>query len=243
MKKITYDIEWNLESTHWWFVGRRRLLKLLLSCLKIQKDAPVVDVGCGVGSNLPTLRSMGFSVIGIDSESYSLSFARRRIPSNFLVKGDLTGLPFKANSFGLIIATDILEHLNQDGVGIREIYRTLKNEGKAIITVPAFGFLWGVQDIAGMHKRRYSKKELIKNIEQAGFQMVRSSYYNFFLFFPIFFLRRLIRLLGLKIESENKINSPLINFFLKTLFSVEPYLLKYFSFPFGVSIFCIARKS
>lgn len=242
MKKITYDIEWNLESTHWWFSGRRRLLKLLLSYLTIQTDTPVVDVGCGVGSNLPTLKSMGFKVIGIDSEFYSLSFARRRISSNFLVNGNLIALPFKANSVGLIIATDILEHLDEDSVGIREIYRTLKNEGKVIMTVPAFEFLWGVQDIAGMHKRRYSKNELIKRIEQAGFEMVRSSYFNFFLFFPIFFLRRLIRLLGLKLKSENEINFPLLNFFLKIIFSIETSILKYNSFPFGVSIFCIAKK-
>jgi ubiquinone/menaquinone biosynthesis C-methylase UbiE len=242
MKKITYDIEWSLESTHWWFCGRRRLLKFLLSFLNSQRDAPVLDVGCGVGSNLQLFESLGFKVIGIDSEYYSLSLAKGCISSTFLVNGDLTALPFKANSVGLIIATDILEHLDEDTIGIKEIYRTLKNEGKVMMTVPAFKFLWGVQDIAGVHKRRYSKNELLKKIEQVGFKVLRSSYFNFFLFFPIFFSRRLIQILGLKLKSENEINFPLLNFLLKTIFSIEPFILKYCSFPLGVSIFCVAKK-
>ena len=241
MKKITYDIEWNLERTHWWFSGRRRLLKFLLSYLSIQRDSMVIDVGCGVGSNLPLLKSMGFKVVGIDSECYSLSFAKN-LSGTLLINGDVLKLPVKSNSIELVIATDILEHLDDDSMGIKEIHRTLRREGKVILTVPAFKSLWGIQDVVGMHKRRYSKNEFLRKIEREGFIVLKSSYFNFFLFFPIFLGRRLIRLLGVKIESENKINSPLINFFLKTLFSIEPYILKYFSFPFGVSVFCIARK-
>jgi SAM-dependent methyltransferase len=242
MKKITYNIERDLEKTHWWFNGRRRLLKVLLSHLNIQMDSPVIDVGCGVGSNLLLLQSIGLKVIGIDSEPYSLSFAKN-LSGILLINGDVLKLPVKSNSIDLVIATDILEHLDDDSLGIREIHRTLTREGKVILTVPAFKSLWGIQDVVGMHKRRYSKNELLKKIEREGFTVVKSSYFNFFLFFPILLGRRLIRLFGLKIESENNINSPLINFVLKGLFSFEPYILKYFSFPFGVSVFCIARKS
>ena len=241
MKKATYDIEWNLEKSHWWFAGRRRLFKALLSSLMIHNGSTVLDVGCGVGSNLPLLKSMGFKVIGIDSEIYSLFFTKKTsgVP---LLNADLLTLPIKSNSVGLIIATDILEHLEKDVMGIKEIYRVLGRMGKVIITVPAFQALWGTQDIVGMHKRRYSKKELIQKIEQEGFTILKSSYFNFFLFFPILFARRLIHLLKFKIESENRINFPLLNYFLKIIFSLEPYLLRYISFPFGVSIFCVARK-
>ena len=68
-----------------------------------------------------------------------------------------------------MIATDILEHLDDDSIGIKEIYRTLTREGKVILTVPAFEFLWGIQDVVGMHKRRYSKKEFLRKVEQEGF--------------------------------------------------------------------------
>jgi SAM-dependent methyltransferase len=241
MKKATYDIESNLEKSHWWFAGRRRLFKTLLSSLMIHNGSTVLDVGCGVGSNLPLLKSMGFKVIGIDSEIYSLFFTKKTsgVP---LLNADLLTLPIKSNSVGLIIATDILEHLEKDVMGIKEIYRVLGRMGKVIITVPAFQALWGTQDIVGMHKRRYSKKELTQKIEQEGFTILKSSYFNFILFFPILLARWFIRFWGLDIESENKINHPLINNFFKTIFSLEPYLLRYISFPFGVSIFCVARK-
>jgi SAM-dependent methyltransferase len=241
MKKITYDIEWSIERSHWWFTGRRRLLKTLLSYTGIHKNSLVIDVGCGVGSNLTLLKSMGFEVIGIDSEIYSLSFAKE-IPEVSLINGDLLRLPIKSNSIGLIIATDILEHLNEDTIGIKEIHRVLAHRGMVVLTVPAFKFLWGTQDMVGMHKRRYSKNDILGKLEQVGFKILKSSYFNFFLFIPILVVRRIIRFLGLKIASENEINFRLINFFLKAIFSIEFYILKYFSFPFGVSIFCVAKK-
>jgi SAM-dependent methyltransferase len=151
-------------------------------------------------------------------------------------------LPLKTDSIGLIVATDILEHLEEDTLGMKEIHRTLLREGKTVLTVPAFRFLWGIQDIVGMHKRRYSRMEFVRKIECVGLKVLRSSYFNFLLFFPILLGRRFVHLLRLRIESENRINSPSINFIFRKIFSLEPNLLRFFSFPFGVSIFCIARK-
>ena len=242
MKKITYDVESNLERFHWWFVGRRKLFKVLFSSLDLQNDLRIIDIGCGVGSNLRLLQSMRSKLVGMDSEMHSLLLTKQNLPAVPLVNGDLMKLPVKADAIDLILASDVLEHLDEDTLGIREIHRTLKREGKVLFTVPAFRSLWGVQDIVGMHKRRYSKKELMTKIEGEGFKILRSSYFNFFLFFPILIGRRILSLLGLRIESENQINLPLINFFLKTVFSIEPHYLKYFSFPFGVSIYCIAKK-
>jgi hypothetical protein len=137
---------------------------------------------------------------------------------------------------------DILEHLDNDISGIQSFYRSLKENGVLILTVPAFRSLGGIQDKVTGHKRRYLKQEIVKKLQQEGFRIVKSSYFNFFLFFPILLARRLINLFELRIDSENEINSPMINFFLKSIFSIEPFILKFFSFPFGVSIFCIAKK-
>jgi SAM-dependent methyltransferase len=242
MKKITYDIEWRLEGSHWWFVGRRKLLRSLLTSIEIPANAQCIDIGCGVGSNLGLFQSLGFQMVGVDSEIYSLLYARKRFPTLALVSGDLLKLPLRPNSIDLIIGTDILEHLAEDALGIKEIHRALKKGGKVLFTVPAFNFLWGIQDVVGRHKRRHSKRGLIRQVERQGFEVLRSSYFNFFLFFPILIVRRFVRLLGLKIGSENQVNSPLINFLFTRLFSLEPHLLKYLKFPFGVSIFCIAQK-
>jgi SAM-dependent methyltransferase len=239
--RIPYDIESKVEHFHWWFVGRRKLLHSILMPLKVSKSSIAVEVGCGTGANLRTLGSAGLYTIGVDRSTYALKLVRSKdeLP---LLAGDLNNLPFKTKSVGLIIAMDILEHLEDDGRGINESYRVLKKNGLLIITVPAFNFLWGIQDAVTGHKRRYSRTEIKGKLEAAGFNVLRSSYFNFFLFFPILIARRVIKLLDLKIRSENVVNSSMLNFVLKPVFSVEPYLLKYFSFPIGVSIFCLAQK-
>ena len=242
MEKSSYDVEAKVESFHWWFAARRKLLKSILSFINIPNNSVTLDIGCGVGSNLMVLGLVGlYKTVGLDLSFYALSLAKSRLNLP-LINGDLNQLPARSNSFGLIIAMDILEHLEDDVNGIHELYRVLKNEGILILTVPAFGFLWGIQDVVTGHKRRYSKKEILMKLGQGGFTILRSSYFNFFLFFPILMARRMIHVIGLRIESENEVNFPLINFLFKTIFSLEVCLLKYLSFPFGVSILCIGKK-
>ena len=241
-KNLTpYDVESRVESFHWWFVGRRKLLKSILSFIDVPIDCLTLDIGCGTGSNLRALVSAGLYAIGLDRSIYALTLVRSK-EAFTLLGGDLNNLPIKTKSVGVIIAMDILEHLEDDSNGISECYRALSEGGLLILTVPAFKFLWGIQDVVTGHKRRYSKREIKNKLRRAGYDILRSSYFNFFLFFPILITRRMIHLLRLNIRSENEVNSPLINFFLKAIFSLEIQGLKLFSFPFGVSIFCIARK-
>ena len=238
----SYDIETKVESFHWWFVVRRKLLRLFLSFLSLPHECVVLDIGCGTGSNLKVLEIIGRTVIGLDRSFYALSLARKKTSSS-LLNGDLSKLPIRPQSVGLIVAMDILEHLDDDATGIRSLHQALKQQGILIITVPAFRSLWGIQDEVTGHKRRYSRQEIVNKLRRGGFEIMKSSYFNFFLFFPIFIARRLIHLVGLRIESENEINFPAVNFFLKAIFSLESYVLRWCSFPFGVSIFCIAKKS
>ena len=236
-----YDVESKVESFHWWFVVRRKLLKSILSSINVPVNCLTLDIGCGTGSNLRALVSAGLYPIGLDQSIYALTLVRKKGEYPVLA-GDLNHLPFKTKSVGLIIALDIFEHLEDDANAFRESYRVLNNGGILILTVPAFKSLRGIQDVATGHKRRYSRKEITEKLREVGFDILKSSYFNFFLFFPILITRRMIHLLGIKIESENEVNFPLINFFFMAIFSLELYVLKYFSFPFGVSILCIAKK-
>ncbi len=240
-RNTNYDIEWQVESYHWWFTVRRKLLEYLLTSINLLLKELAIDIGCGVGSNLKILSLKEIHTIGLDHSLYALTLVKRRLELP-LINGDLNKLPLRSNSIGLIVAMDILEHLEDDVNGISEFNLVLKNEGILILTVPAFSYLHGAQDIIAGHKRRYSLKEILDKLRQGGFDILKASYFNFFLFFPILLGRRIIHLWGLKVESENKINFPLLNFFLKMIFSLEPRIFKHFSFPFGVSIFCVAIK-
>jgi len=242
MENNSYDVEAKVESLHWWFFVRRRLLRRILHSMVIPQEFSAVDIGCGTGSNLRVLGSVGLhKVVGLDRSLYALSLAKKKVDLPF-ISGDINNLPIRSNSVGLIIALDVIEHIDNDLNAIRELYQVLRKGGILILTVPAFNFLWGLQDVVTGHKRRYSKKEIMEKLREARFDILKSSYFNFFLFFPILFARRLVHLFGLKIRSENEINLPLINFLFKAVFSLEVYVLKYLSFPFGVSILCIAKK-
>jgi SAM-dependent methyltransferase len=238
----SYDIESKVEGFHWWFVGRRKLLRSILSSIKIPQNSITLEVGCGTGANLRVLKSAGFWGIGLDQSLYALNLINKKENSPLLA-GDFNHLPIKTKSLGLIIAMDVFEHLEYDQYGMSECYRVLNKGGILFLTVPAFRSLWGIQDDVTGHKRRYRMKDIKEKLRREGFDIQRTSFFNFFLFFPIFLTRRIITFLDLRIESENKFNHPFINNILKCIFSLEPYLLKYISFPFGVSIFCVARKN
>jgi len=241
MNPSPYEIEERVQTFHWWFVVRRKLLKTILCSLNLQRESLTMDIGCGVGSNLSLLKAIGLKAMGCDRSFDNLLLAKNKFLLPF-INGDLENLPIRSSSVELVVATDVLEHLQDDIAGVRELCRILRRNGHLIVTVPAFQSLWGTQDIVTGHKKRYSKRDISNVLKHNGFQIMRSSYFNFFLFFPILFARRVIRLLGLQLHSENEINFPLLNFFLKTIFSLEPYLLKYLPFPFGVSIVCVAKK-
>lgn len=236
-----YDIESKVEGSHWWFSARRKILKsFLLSIFKLPNNI-ALDVGCGTGSNLKVLKSEGFLGIGLDKSSYALKLIKNK-KDHPLLLGDLTMLPIHANSIGLVIAMDVFEHLDRDEEGFAECYRVLNQGGLIFITVPAFKFLWGRQDRLTGHKRRYTKKEIKNKLKQIGFDILKLSYFNFFLFFPILIVRRVISLVNYRRKSENELNCPLMNSLFKILFSFEILLSKYISLPLGVSILCAAQK-
>lgn len=239
--RTPYDIESEVEGFHWWFDVRRKLLSFVLSSIKVCRNHIALEVGCGTGANMRVLESEGFFGIGLDQSLYAINLIKEKADYPLLI-GDSINLPIKSNSVGLIIAMDVFEHLDQDEKGIEECHRVLSNEGILFLTVPAFRSLWGIQDVVTGHKRRYTMKEIRNKLRQEGFNILRSSYFNFFLFFPILIARRIMTLLRIRIKSENEINHPVINSVLKTIFSLEPFLLRYISFPFGVSIFCVAKK-
>ena len=241
MEPSAYEIEARIQTSHWWFAVRRKLLKNILCSLNLPRETLAIDAGCGVASNLSVLETFPLKAIGCDRSFQNLLMAKMKffLP---LINGDLEHLPIRSCSIDLVIATDVLEHLEDDITGVRELHRVLRPNAHLIVTVPAFHSLRGIQDIVTGHKRRYLKQDISNVLRQNGFRITRSSYFNFFLFFPIFLARRFIHLFGLQLRSENEINFPLLNSLLKTIFSLELPLLKYVTFPFGVSIFCVAQK-
>lgn len=251
MQQHTYAIMRRVEATHWWFAGRRRIIKSFLErlCSNLNAEnstngnaAPlkILDVGCGTGANLEMLSEFGDSA-GVDISSEALSFCRERGLEN-VKQGAAEALPFDDSSFDLVTGLDVVEHLDDDLAGLKEMRRVLRPDGKALVFVPAFMFLWGVQDDISHHRRRYTLDQLNLVMRQAGFEVERASYVNISFFTPILIGRLLMRAFRVRPESENNITIGSLNGILGKLLGAESLALRYLNFPFGVSIICVARR-
>lgn len=242
MELAVYEHEAAVEETHWWFVGRRKLFAWELAKLGIVERARVLDIGTGTGANLRLLRQIGLTrVVGLDRSEEAIRFCESR-GFGPVQRGDIRGLPFEDSSFELVLATDVIEHVEEDTQAAAEIRRVLAPGGFALVTVPAFPSLWGLQDDQSHHRRRYRRAELRVLLAQAGLEIRELYYFNYLLFPAIWAGRQVIGLVKPKIESENQVNTPLINRVLGWIFSVDVATAPKLRPPFGVSILAICRR-
>jgi SAM-dependent methyltransferase len=245
MELELYEQIYQIEQTHWWYVARREIIfDYLKNAEIIESRNRILDVGCGTGSNLEYLQTNYSNFcVGLDLSMDALKYSNLRNTTN-LVCGDGLNLPFSESTFDLILALDLLEHIDDDFQALNEFTRLLAPGGYLILFVPAFNFLWGLQDEVSHHYRRYSAKEIRSLISQNNLEFAKLTYTNFFLFPIIFFGRLFLRFYRNKmnIVSENDLSPGLINTILLKIFLLERPLVKHLNFPFGVSIFCIAQK-
>ena len=244
MQQHTYAIMNRVEDSHWWFVGRRAILEEFLRQIiqnpksKIQ-NPKILDVGCGTGANLEMLEKFG-AAEGVDVSDDALEFCK--LKGLKAHKGLAESLPFADGSFDVVTALDVVEHLDDDVAGLKEMHRVLKSGGKTLIFVPAFMWLWGVQDDISNHRIRYTKRQITERLEKAGFEIERATYANWTFFAPILAGRTLMKITGIKPESENNVNVSALNGIFGKIFSSEKLWLRNFDFPFGVSIVIVAKK-
>jgi SAM-dependent methyltransferase len=199
----------------------------------------ILDVGCGTGANLEMLSGFG-NAEGVDISEEALAFCADK--GLKVHKGLAESLPFEQEEFDIVTALDVVEHLDDDLAGLKEMYRVTKTGGRALLFVPAFMWLWGVQDDISNHRIRYTRKQIVDRVNQAGFEVDRATYANITFFAPILAGRLLMKATGIKPASENNINVSALNGVFGSIFSAERLWLKRANFPFGVSIVVSAIK-
>jgi SAM-dependent methyltransferase len=244
---LEYDKMYRLEESNWWYAGRREIVLKIVDQIKhsesfAEKPMRILDAGCGTGLNLKYLQIRGDSV-GLDISKDALGFSRAR-GSRSIICASAEKLPLMSRAFDLVMALDVIEHIEDDNSVIREINRVLKPGGWLIVTVPAFMSLWSEHDAAVHHKRRYELHELIGILKSGGFRIEWASYWNFFLFMPVFGMRLLKRSTHSKLKKQTDlIELPyMINKFLLGLLKLENSIIRKINFPIGVSIICVCKK-
>lgn len=203
-------------------------------------DGRILEVGAGTGANLDTLLEYG-RVTALEPDS----FARDYISCHFDVETVDATLPNGATgleNFDLIVALDVLEHIDDDVAALRAIHRMLKARGRLIVTVPAFRFLWSAHDERLHHKRRYGLSEIVRKMEAAGFLILHRSYFNFLLFPAALAVRLLDRLFrGIGRAGSGSVH-PLLNDLMARVFGLEVLLARFVRFPFGLSLVVVGSK-
>lgn len=241
--EIEYEKRYHeVETENWWFVSRRSYLLGLLK--EVPKDSVILDIGCSSGIFLKELELQGFkmeNLFGIDISERAIENCKNNgIQNAFVMDAQKIDLPVK---FDIIIASDCLEHLQDDSEAIRNWHELLKIGGMLYVFVPAFQSLWSSHDEVNMHFRRYTNKELKDKLISEKLTVLKSSYWNFFLFIPLYLFRKIHMVLSRNKKKEGQIiGGKMINVVLLKLLLFENSLLKYVNFPFGVSTFCIAKK-
>ena len=254
--EYAYEAEYHkIEEKNWWFISRRDMILQLIKKICSNKNVNILEIGCSGGPLIKFLHQKKFlNISGIDISQNAIKLCKKRGLKNVKVM-DGAKTTFNDDKFDLIIASDTLEHIKNDNSALLEWYRILKPNGKLIIFVPAFNFLWSSHDEINHHFRRYSQSELRKKIKQTKFRIISTSYWNFCIFLPVMELRLIQRLIDNKKSRYHvgkttpfgiktliyKLN-PFINRFLIYLLAVENYFLKFSNFPFGVSIYLVCEK-
>ena len=238
-----------MEDVHWWFVGRRRVLLQVLDRYLGKNgtgERRILDVGCGTGTMLSYLASYGRAQ-GVDIDEEAIGYCRDRGLTDVRL-GSAETLPFEDGSFDLVTVLDVVEHLDDDAAALREIRRVLRPGGMVLMTVPAHPFLWGDQDEVNLHKRRYVAPQVRERLTATGFDVLRLTYINAFMFAPIALVRMLRRLehrIRPKIESQSDFRYPApgpLNFLLGWVFGAEAPIVRRVNIPVGVSILALAQK-
>lgn len=230
------------EDHHWWFVGRRAVISALLDRIEIPADARILEAACGTGGNLYVLAERG-TVAAFEPHEEARRMAVHKHPDGEVVDGELPfRIPFGAEAFDLVVALDVLEHVNEDGAALRALVGRVRPGGAILVTVPAIQALWGSHDRRLHHVRRYDKARLLRLIDDVDMEIELLTYFNTVLAPIAFGYRLLKRALGRDLGNQERVPPPLVNRLLAWLFRLERHLVRRGTLPAGLSLGVILRR-
>ena len=261
MRQDLYEDLYLKEQEYWWHVGKRAIVYSLLDkYLPAQtsdgKQRRAMDLGCGTGLNLDYLAEYG-DAVGLDSSEQALEFCQQRGHTRLCLADSL---PFADNSFDIITALDVVEHIPDDLAVMREVRRVLKPNGLIIVSVPAYGRLWSYWDQILGHYRRYTTSSMRRLCRRAGLDALKVSYSNMAILAPAT-AGRWVKGLRYKPEETPRpeqmdsgqfthqgpesdfmpvpgvVNKVMIGYY-----RAESRALRERNLPFGLSVVCVARK-
>jgi len=235
-----------LEEGNFWFRSRNELI--LWGLGKFGGDfKSLLEVGCGTGYVLCGVKNRfrEVALTGSEISTAGLVHAKKRLPGVRLIQMDAREIPFK-NEFDAIGAFDVIEHIAEDELVLRQLHEALTARGLMIITVPQHAWLWSAVDESACHVRRYDAADLHNKIARAGFEVLCSTSFVFGLL-PGLWLSRLLHRPKKADEHKDALDGlrlpKWLDILLTLVMKAEFFLIRTgIRFPVGGSRLVIARK-
>ena len=238
-----YSLAAQAEDEHWWYCGRRAVLKSVLDRFapKDHRSLNILEVGCGNGGNLPLFSTYG-KVFAVELDDLARARASNRGIGD-VEKGFLPdSIPFEGGRFDLVTALDVIEHVKDDGKAAQSLCRLLAPKGLLVVTAPAYMWLWSQHDEFSHHERRYTRAQLVSLMKGQGLKIHYSTYFNTLLF-PIAAMRiMLYKLIKKHPSSAMRTPSALVNRLLNAVLFCESVVIPRVSLPYGLSILICASS-
>jgi SAM-dependent methyltransferase len=253
LKKDQFRLHHRVEDEHWWFVGRREIVRAVVEwAVPLSPKPTIVDIGCGTGGNIGAFAE-ACSCIGLDVSPEAIRLAQSRRGKVEFICGDaLSDLGNIVDQVDLFLLLDVLEHIEDDAHFLKELVRSMKTGAQLLITVPADMALWSPHDENYGHYRRYTGSRLSKLWSDRPLRLRFFSHFNTLLY-PII---RSIRLFSSyrnhewgEAGTDFLPTSKPVNRLLTSVLNCEARIIKSllahnrrFGFPFGVSLMALLRK-
>jgi SAM-dependent methyltransferase len=246
MEKQEYQIMYETENKHWWYLGIQNLIKnQIQKYFKYKTNLSILDAGCGTGGNLLLLSKYG-KACGLDISPLAIKYCKQRGLIN-IKKGSILKLPYKKNRFYLIVCMSVLYHKKviSDKKALLEFKKVLKKKGFLFGLVPALNFLESDHDKRVHTARRYTKKEITELLESTGFKIKKNTYSHFFVLPLIILKRKIFKSISLYSDRSSDLFIPpkFLNNFLFFILKIENIILEAFNLPIGNSIFFVAQNN
>ena len=230
-----------MEERHWWFRSRRAVLWALIERAGLGASPRILDAGCGTGRNLAEFAQLG-PAEGIDVSAEAVEYCRQRGLAG-VQQGVIERLPFEDGRFDLILATDVIEHLEDDGRALEELRRVASPSARLIVTVPAYNWLWSHHDDAYHHFRRYTRPRLRRTAVGHGWEPTVLTYFYSTMLAPVAAVRMLQRVSSNgNGKSDLEVSPSALNRWLELPVRGEAQLIRRgLSLPAGTSLGMVCR--
>jgi len=218
-KKEEYIKMAQVEKEHWWYKALHDLtLQQIKKYYHNDKSARIIDAGCGTGGFLEFIKSDGYeNIYGLDLSRDAVQFCKEK--GFFVIQDDILNITkhFESEKADIIVSNDTLCYFekNEKKIVLKSLASLLKPKGILIMNLPALDAFKGTHDIAVGIKKRFTKKEILDDMNNSGLKLVTTIYWPFLLS-PIIFFTRFFQRITMASQKE-PINNPPSDVYLPNL--------------------------